>query len=125
QRLLELVMSQKPALKPAVDYWRAVAFTHERKLDQASEVLADLLDPEKHDRRDPARRGVLLQSWLLALGLHEELKRRVGLPQLALAGRRMEAIMAVERHMAENPDDQTVWPMKQFLYQDLTADEFE
>lgn len=125
QRLLELVTGQKPALKPAVDYWRAVACTHQRQLDQASALLADLLDPEKYERGDPYRRSVLLQAWVLALTLHEELKRRVGLPQLALPGRRMEAIAAVERHMAETPDDQSVWPLKRFLYQDLTAEEFE
>ena len=124
-RLLDLVLSQKPALKPAVDYWRAVALTHERKIDEAAALLVNLLDPEKHQRGDAHRKAVLMQAWQLALMLHDELRRRVGQPQLALPGRRMEAIMAVERHMAETPDDETVWPLKRLLYQDLSEQEFE
>ena len=38
--------------------------------------------------------GVLLPAWQLALMLHPELRRLVGLPQLAIPGRRMEAIYA-------------------------------
>src|SRR5262249_30243673 len=123
-RLLDLVLSQKPALKPAIDYWRAVALTHEHKIDQAAELLVHLLDPGQYDRGDVHRRAVLMQAWQLALTLHDELRRRVGLTQLALPGRRMEAIMAVERHWAEYPDDQTVWPLKRLLYQDLSEEEF-
>jgi tetratricopeptide (TPR) repeat protein len=124
-RLLDLVSGQKPVLQPAVNYWRAVARTHERKLDEAVELLATLLDPDKHPARDPARRSVLMSAWQLSLMLHEELRRRVGQPQLALPGRRMEAISTVERHLADNPDDQGVWPLKRLLYQDLTLEEFE
>jgi tetratricopeptide (TPR) repeat protein len=124
-RLLDMVLSLKPALRPAVDYWRAVALTHERKIDQAADLLANLLDPDKHARGDAYRRSVLMQAWQLALTLHDELRRRVGQPQLALPGRRMEAIAAVERHWAEVPDDQTVWPLKRLLYQDLAEAEFE
>lgn len=124
-RLLDLVLSQKPNLKPAVDYWRAVALTHERRLDEAAELLIHLLDPEKYARKDAARNAVLMQAWQLVLMLHDELRQRVGLPQLALPGRRMEAIMAIERHLAENPSDDSVWPLKRQMYQDLSEQEFE
>jgi tetratricopeptide (TPR) repeat protein len=124
-RLLDLVMSQQPVMRPAVAYWRAVALTHERHYDQAAAELDWLLDPAQHDRKDPYRLPVLLPAWQLVLTLHDELKRRVGLPQLALPGRRMEAIAATERHLAENPDDQGVWALKRLLYQDLAEADFE
>ncbi len=124
-RLLDLVQSQRPAMQSAIDYWRIVARTHEHNLDEASELLGNLLDPGKHKRGDPYRRTVLLQAWSLALTLHEELRRRVGQPQLTLPGRRMEAIAAVERQWAEQPDDPNLWPLKRLLYQDLAEEEFE
>src|SRR5262249_53243048 len=111
-RLLDLVMSQKPALRPGVDYWRTVALTHEHRIDEAAELLTNLLDPTKHDRNNPHRLAVLMPAWQLALLLHEELRRRVGQPQLALPRRRMDAIAGVERHWAEFPDDQSAWPLK-------------
>jgi tetratricopeptide (TPR) repeat protein len=67
---------------------------------------------------------VLLQAWQLALMLHEELRRRVGLPQVNLPGRRMEAIAAVERHLTANSEDKSVWPLKQVLYQDLAEADY-
>ncbi|HKB35988.1 MAG TPA: tetratricopeptide repeat protein, partial [Gemmataceae bacterium] len=48
-----------------------------------------------------------------------------GQPQLALPGRRIEAIAAVERHLAEYRDDASVFPLKRLLYQDLSEEEFE
>jgi predicted Zn-dependent protease len=124
-RLLDLVLSQRPALRPAVAYWRAVALAHEQKLDEAAAELDWLLDPTRHDHGDPHRLAVLLPAWQLALTLHDALRQRVGQPQLALPGRRVEAIAAVERHLAEAPDDAAVWPLKRLLYQDLTEEEFE
>src|SRR5207248_1789146 len=124
-RLLDLVQNLRPAMRPAIDYWRVVARVHEHRIDEAADLLADLLDPGKHPGNDPHRRSILLPAWTLALTLHEELRRRVGQPQLTLPGRRMEAIAAVERHWAENPDDPNVWPLKRLLYQDLDEQEFE
>ena len=124
-RLLDLVLSQRPALRPAVAYWRAVALVHEHKLDEAAAELDWLLDPAQHDPGDRARRAILLQAWLLVLMIHDELRRRVGAPQLALPGRRLEAIAAVERHLAEYADDPGVWPLKRLLYQDLSEEEFK
>src|SRR5262249_55961604 len=74
---------------------------------------------------DPHRRFILLQAWQLALLLHEELRRRVGLPALHHHGRRLEAIAAVERHLNANPDDKGVWQLKQLLYADLTEAEYD
>jgi tetratricopeptide (TPR) repeat protein len=125
QRLLDLVLRLQPALRPAVAYWRAVAHTHARQYDRAAEELEHVLDPSHYGPGNPQRHSVLLSAWQLALLLHDELRRRVGLPQLALPGRRMEAIAAVERHLADNPDDQTIWGLKRMLYQDVTEEEYD
>ena len=105
-------------------YWQAVAHTHAREYDQAAAELESLLDPEPFGRHNPQRHKVLLSAWQLALLLHDELSRRVGTPQLALPGRRMEAIAAVERHLAENPDDQAIWNLKRILYAELTEADY-
>jgi tetratricopeptide (TPR) repeat protein len=124
QRLLDLVESQQPALQPSVDYWRAVAATHAKEYDQAAIHLERLLDPAYHGADNEYRRVVLLPAWQMGLVLSRELKRRVGDPQLALPGRRMEAIGAVERALREKPDD-SVWNLKRLLYQDLTEADFQ
>jgi tetratricopeptide (TPR) repeat protein len=124
-RLLDLVLRLQPSLRPSVDYWRAVAHTHARQYDEAATELEHVLDPSHYGPGNPQRHNVLLSAWQLALLLHEELRRRVGVPQLALPGRRMEAIAAVERHLADNPDDQTIWGLKRLLYQDVTEQEYD
>jgi tetratricopeptide (TPR) repeat protein len=123
-RLLDLVVKQRPAMAPRVQYWRAVAFTHARAFDRAAAELQQVLDHSTYAQDDPERRVVLLQAWQLALTLHDELRRRVGLPQLAHPGRRMEAIGMVERHLAAQPEDRSVWNLKQLLYQELTEAEY-
>jgi tetratricopeptide (TPR) repeat protein len=124
-RLLDLVLSQKPALRPAVHYWRAVARTHARQLDEAVEELNRVLDPSGYAADDPSRREILLKAWQLALVLHGELNRRCGTPQLALPGRRMEAIAAVERRLAEVPEDADAWNLKRLLYSGLTEADYD
>jgi tetratricopeptide (TPR) repeat protein len=124
-RLLDLVLRLQPSMRPAVDYWRAVAFTHARRYDEAATALEHDLDPSHYGPGNPQRHNVLLAAWQLALSLHDELRRRVGQPQLALPNRRMEAIAAVERHLAENPDDKTIWGLKRMLYQDVTEEEYD
>jgi tetratricopeptide (TPR) repeat protein len=123
-RLLDLVLRLQPSMKPPVDYWRAVAYTHARRYDEAAKELEHVLDPSHYGPGNPQRQSVLLAAWQLALLLHEELRRRVGQPQLVLPGRRMEAIAAVERHLADHPDDQTIWGLKRILYQDVTEEEY-
>jgi tetratricopeptide (TPR) repeat protein len=124
-RLLDLVLRLQPSLRPSVDYWRAVAHTHARQYDEAATELEHVLDPSHYGPGSPQRHNILLSAWQLALLLHEELRRRVGQAQLALPGRRMEAVAAVERHLADNPDDQTIWGLKRLLYQDVTEQEYD
>jgi tetratricopeptide (TPR) repeat protein len=120
QRLLDFVLNQKPGRRAVILYWRAVAHTHAGLYDQAAEELEEILDPSRLPPDDVHRRQVLLQAWQLALRSHPELAQRVGVPQLALPGRRMEAIGAVERYLADNTEDAEVWALKRILYQDLT-----
>lgn len=125
RRLLALVLRLKPSIRPSVDYWRAVAHTHARRFDEAATELEQVLDPSHYGPANPQRHKVLLAAWQLALLLHDELRRRVGQPQLALPNRRIEAIAAVERQLADDPDDQTIWGLKRLLYQDVTEDEYD
>ena len=124
-RLLDLVLSQRPAMKAPVAYWRAVACTHARDLDRAAGELEQVLDPSQTGGHGPQRRAVLFPAWQLALLLHDGLRQRVGLPQLQKPGRRMEAIAVVERHMADQPEDAAAWGLKRLLYQDVTEAEYE
>lgn len=123
-RLLELIISQKPAFEPAVDYWRAVADTHSHNYEKAAVSLERLLDPACYGHENPNRRNMLLPAWQMSLLLSRELKQRVGDQQLALPGRRMEVIGAVERGLRETPNDENMWTMKRMLYQDLTEEDF-
>ncbi len=118
-RLLELVLSQRPQLRPTYDYWRAVASTHQGNLDDACDRLTRIIDPATYGATSAARQRTLMPAWQLALLLHPTLKQRVGEPQLAIPGRRMEAIAAVERLYAESPDDPGARQLKQALYRDL------
>jgi tetratricopeptide (TPR) repeat protein len=124
-RLLDLVLNQRPDMKPRVCYWRCVAALHVRDYDRAAAELELVLDPSHWSANDPQRRLALLPAWRLALTLHEEMRRRVGLPQIVQPRRRMEAIAAVERHLADNPDDRDVWNLKRLLYQDLTEADYD
>jgi tetratricopeptide (TPR) repeat protein len=124
-RLLGLVANQRPDMKPIVDYWSSVAHTHCRRHDQASADLERLIDPATYGKDDPRRQSIVLRAWQLALMGPEELRRRVGAPQIAQPGRRLEAIAAVEHRLAEAADDGPAWALKRLLYQDLSAAEFE
>jgi tetratricopeptide (TPR) repeat protein len=124
-RLLDLVLSQRPNLRAAVAYWRAVAATHAHDLDTAVAEMEVILDPGHLGAGDPQRQAVLFRTWQLALLLHDELRRRVGFPQLERPGRRMEAISAVERRLASNPEDADAWSLKRILYDSVTEAEYE
>jgi tetratricopeptide (TPR) repeat protein len=123
-RLLDLVLTLKPAMRAAVDYWRAVAMTRSKDYGQAAEALARILDPGANAPDDRYRKDVLLRAWRMAMNV-EELRQRVAVPQLALPGRRMEAILAVERHLADKPQDPEVWGIKRMLYHEVTEAEYE
>jgi tetratricopeptide (TPR) repeat protein len=111
-RLLDLVVRLQPTRQPQGEYWRAVAATHAGDVDLAARLLARILDPAPHGPDAPARLAVLLPAWQLALILHPQLRERVGEPQLRHPGRRMEAIAAVERHLAVSPGDETAIALK-------------
>jgi hypothetical protein len=123
-RLLDLVAKHRPDLRPRCDYWRAVARTHERRYDEAAESLENVIAAKTSAPDSPHRRAVLLEAWQLALLLHPEMKRRVGEPQLARPGRRMDAIAAVERRLAAQPEDAGAWDLKRLLYSELTEEEY-
>jgi hypothetical protein len=123
-RLLDLVSNQRPAMQAHCDYWRALALTHERRLDEAAASLERVLTGEGVEAGNPHRRAVLFQAWHLALMAHGELERRVGQPQLAVPGRRMQAIAATERRLATAPEDAHGRDLKRFLYDGLNEDEY-
>jgi tetratricopeptide (TPR) repeat protein len=124
QRLLDLVAGQRPEMRPAVNYWRAVAHTHQKDFEAATAELSAVLDPAAPAEEQPSRRGVLFAAWQLALLLHPELKRRVGGPELEKPGRHLDAIGAVERRLAEAPDDAEAWNLKRLVYSTLTEAEY-
>jgi tetratricopeptide (TPR) repeat protein len=123
-RLLDLVAKHRPDLQPRCDYWNAVALTHERHYDQAAASLENVIAARSSPADSPHRQAVLLDAWRFALLLHPEMRRRVGDPQLAQAGRRMEAIAAVERRLAVQADDADAWDLKRLLYSELTEAEY-
>lgn len=124
EHLLDLVQGQRPAAGAAVRYWRSVALTHARQYESAASELAQVLDPSAAEASNGYRSGILLQAWQLALVLHPELNRRVGTPELAKPRRRIEAIAAVERRLAEAPEDAEAWTLKRLLYSGLTEQEY-
>lgn len=124
-RLLDVVVGQRPALEPRAWYWRAVAHLHGKDHDRAGEALARVVATDGPLAGNPGRGEALLQAWQLALFLHPEMHRRVGSVQLGLPGRRMEAIGAVERQLAVNPEDKNVWDLKRLLYSGLTGTDYD
>jgi tetratricopeptide (TPR) repeat protein len=122
--LIDFVLNQRPAQRPTVLYWRAVAHLKVGEVDRAAEELTSILDPAGYPAGDPQREKILLQAWQLALQLHPEMQRRVGAPQLAIAGRKMEAIGVVERRLAENVSNSTALELKRLLYASLTEEEY-
>lgn len=125
KKLLDLTLSQKPALLPRIRYWRSVLATHARDLDTAVTELEALLQPQDSTINDPERRKILYFAWRLALGSHPELTRRVGTPQITKPGGRMAAIAALEDRLAQDPTDPDAWTFKQLLYQAVTQEEYD
>jgi tetratricopeptide (TPR) repeat protein len=123
-RLLDLVSQHREQLRPPCDYWRSVALSHERRYDEAAASLESVITARSSPPDSPERRAILLDAWQLALLGHPELGRRVGTPQLAQPGRRMEAIAAVERRLAAQPEDLGAWDLKRLLYSELTEEDY-
>lgn len=124
-RLLDLVLRHEPRRRPVVQYWRAVAHIHSKEYDQAAEELASVLDPTEYDPNDPQRWSILLPAWQVALRSVAAIRQKVGEPQLAVPGRRMEAIAAVERRLALVPGDADARQLKNNLYGGLTLAEYQ
>jgi hypothetical protein len=123
-QLVDRILQHDPERRATVDYWQAVIHTHLGELERAASTLEHVLDPEAFAPADPHRNQILFAAWRLALVLHPELRRRVGNPQLHQPGRRMEAIGAVERQLALDPDDATAWEMKRRLYGELREEDY-
>jgi tetratricopeptide (TPR) repeat protein len=121
-RLLDLVSSQRPIMQPRCAYWRAVALLHQRCYEEAAALLESVLD-DSTGADNPHRRLILFQAWQLCLIVHPEMNLRVGTAQLRIPGRRMEAIAAVERRLAEG-EDPDAWDLKRLLYSGLTEEEY-
>lgn len=125
QHLLDLVAAQQPSRLPEVEYWRAIADMRAKRGDDAAKKLESLLDGAAWSGEQlPSRTSILLPAWQLSLLRSRELASKVGQPQLALPGRRMEAISVVERHLAQSPQDADAWELKRVLYEGLNEREF-
>jgi tetratricopeptide (TPR) repeat protein len=123
-QLLDRILQQDPERRAIVDYWQAIIYTHLGHTEQAATALEHVLDPEAFAPGDPHRNQILYAAWRLALALHPQLRRRVGNPQLHLPGRRMEAIGAVERQLALDPEDGAAWELKRRLYGELREEDY-
>jgi tetratricopeptide (TPR) repeat protein len=126
--LLDFVLNQRPQQRPSVLYWRSIIHLKTDKLDEAQQELTEILEPPAEDvdpRVEADRETILLRAWQLALLLHPEMQKRVGAPQLAIPGRRMEAIAAIERRLAEKPDNPPAWDLKRLLYASITEEEYK
>jgi len=119
-RLLSLVEKLKPSLDYTTRYWRAVLALHDKNFVGAGVLLLKNLN-NYHVSEDQSAGKYLYASWSLALAGHPEMKSRVGFPLLADAAIKMNAIAALERHIAQETDDQVAWGIKRFLYSDLTS----
>lgn len=104
-------------------YLRAVALTHRGELDAAAAELAELLDPAGRLADSPTRPGVLYAAWGLAVSQHPGLRDRLGDAELTKPGRRVEALLATESHLAAYPEDPAGLELKRHLYSALTESE--
>ncbi len=122
--ILNLVEGLWPKLVSHIIYYRAIAAIHAHEMDKASELLSDLLNPEGWFPEDAARKTILFDAWQLVILVHPVLKQRVGEPQLAAPGRRIEAICAVERQLALQPSEHSVLEFRKSLYENLQEREY-
>ena len=119
-RLLSLVEKLKPSLNDGTRYWRTVLALHDKNFVGAAAILVKNLN-NYHVSEEQLAGKYLYASWSLALAGHPEMKSRVGFPLLTDAAIKMNAIAAVERHIAQEKDDQAAWGIKRFLYTDMTS----
>ncbi len=125
KQLLDLVNDQRPQLRPAVLYYRVVAYTHANELDKAEQTLKQILDDSQFSPEEKAsRQTILVPAWQLALMQHGELRKRVGEPLLQ-SGLRMTAIAAVEYAASKAPLTPEEQELKARLYTDVTLAEYD
>lgn len=125
RKLLRLVVQHQPELEPVAAYWRAVAALHGGDAEGAAQELRALLDESSAPPVErPGREAILAQAWHLALLGHAEMRRRVGGPLLD-AGRRFDAIAAVEKRLEKDPKDELALALKPCLYAEATEAEYE
>lgn len=122
-RLLSLVEKLKPSLDEGSRYWRTVLALHDGSHVEAAALLHKNLG-NHHVSEEQLAGKYLYASWSLALSGHPEMKSRVGLPLLSDPAIKMIAIAVVERHIAQQMNDQVAWGIKRFLYSDLTGNIF-
>jgi tetratricopeptide (TPR) repeat protein len=123
-KLLNLVLTQRPEMQPAVYYWRAVAHAHAKEFDKSEAELRTVLTPSNYPPNDAYRASVLVSCWQLALTQHPELRRRVGTPLLTQENRRLDAIADVEAALVSGPDA-GAWELKTLLYEGVTENEYD
>lgn len=122
-RFLDLVEQKGRGFQARVDYLTAVSRVHAKDYDGAADLLKRLLDPET-PYHGGVRKQVLYNAWHLALVPSKEVEKRVGWAELNRPGRRVEAIGAVERFLAENSQDADALGLKRSLYSQLSEGEF-
>src|SRR5260370_23069809 len=72
--LLDLVVSQRPALRPTIDYWRSGAPTHARRYEEAAADLERILAAQTHAAGHPDRRGSPFYALQLAAAPHPDVQ---------------------------------------------------
>ena len=112
------------AEKTASQVFRFARTLTKRVDDAAAETLSRLLNPETPGYHAAVRKKVLYDAWDLALRLHPKLVDRLGFAELNKPGRRIEAIAAVERKLAAEPNNSTAKEYRTLLYAQLNEGEF-
>jgi hypothetical protein len=124
EKFLNLVTEKKPVYAARIDYLRAVSHVHAKEYDAAAATLGRLLDPETPGYHHGLRKSVLFDTWSLALDGPKGLTERLGWAELNKPGRRMEAIAAVERKLAADPNHEKAKEYRTMLYSQLAEGEF-
>ena len=116
-RLLRVVARRSPVEHGSA--WLELARYHagRQEWDETVDALRHILDAD--GPRDPAASA---EAWCVALAT-DELAARLGRPMLD-AGRRMEAILAIERALPRAGDAEPLERVKQALYTELREDEY-
>ncbi len=124
EHTLDLVEQMWPKLISHVLYYRSLIALHNNDIDQACQLLNDVLNPEGWFAHDAARASILFDAWQLVLNVHPKLKARVGEEQLHQPGRRMEWIGAIERQLRLQPGEAALTVLRQEAYHDLREEEY-